>query len=85
MTRPAGDDGAAAGISLAEGHCCILGMIGIGRSSELGGIEAGEARISAGLQRRINEAIEDFLERVKKKLENNKPQRPRDAEKDEQK
>jgi len=35
----------------------------------------GEARISAGLQRRINEAIEDFLERMKEKLENNKPQR----------
>jgi carbon monoxide dehydrogenase subunit G len=29
----------------------------------------GEARISAGLQRRINEAIEDFLERVKERLE----------------
>ena len=29
----------------------------------------GEARISAALQRRINEAIEDFLARVKEKLE----------------
>jgi carbon monoxide dehydrogenase subunit G len=28
-----------------------------------------EARISAGLQRRINEAIEDFLDRVKARLE----------------
>ncbi len=28
-----------------------------------------EARISAGLQRRINEAIEDFLDRVKVRLE----------------
>jgi len=29
----------------------------------------GEARLSSALQRRINEAIEDFLERVKEKLE----------------
>ena len=29
----------------------------------------GEARISAALQRRINEAIENFLDRVKEKLE----------------
>ncbi len=29
----------------------------------------GEARLSSALQRRINEAIEDFLARVKKKLE----------------
>jgi len=29
----------------------------------------GEARLSSALQRRINEAIEDFLVRVKKKLE----------------
>jgi len=28
-----------------------------------------EARISSALQRRINEAIEDFLVRVKEKLE----------------
>lgn len=39
----------------------------------------GEARISAGLQRRINEAIEDFLERVKERLE--QPQRYKDPEK----
>ena len=32
----------------------------------------GEARLSAGLQRRINEAIENFLNRVKEKLESEK-------------
>jgi uncharacterized membrane protein len=32
----------------------------------------GEARLSNALQRRINEAIEDFLERVKEKLEKEK-------------
>jgi hypothetical protein len=30
-----------------------------------------EARLSNALQRRINEAIEDFLQRVKEKLESN--------------
>ncbi len=34
----------------------------------------GEARLSNALQRRINEAIENFLERVKEKLESNQPQ-----------
>ena len=33
-----------------------------------------EARLNSALQRRINAAIEDFLERVKEKLENNQPQ-----------
>src|SRR5438128_8977495 len=42
-----------------------------------------EARISSGLQRRINEAIEDFLVRVKKKLENSEPQSHRGADRNE--
>jgi carbon monoxide dehydrogenase subunit G len=33
----------------------------------------GEARLSNALQRRINEAIENFLDRVKEKLESNQP------------
>ena len=33
----------------------------------------GETRLSNALQRRINEAIENFLERVKEKLETEKP------------
>ncbi len=34
----------------------------------------GEARLSSALQRRINEAIENFLERVKEKLEIEQPE-----------
>ena len=40
----------------------------------------GEARISNALQRRINEAIEDFLVVAKDRLENNQPRRHRDTE-----